>query len=144
MAADADGGANSGWETVGFAGGCDFEVEFAEGGSGLDPGGVGGGVEVDGAEVEHVEDDEGGSGGGGVGDAIEIVAAAADFELDFGEFGAEDCGLDVGVEEGGDDEERFWGGGGVEAAVADVGLEDGWVRWVGGSVDYGGDLVLWS
>lgn len=88
MATDADGGANAGRETEGFAFGVYLVVELAELGTGLDPSGLGWEVDGDGPEVEHVEDNEGLV--GDVGDSVVVVAAAADFELDVDGLGAED------------------------------------------------------
>ncbi|KAF7821040.1 uncharacterized protein G2W53_026495 [Senna tora] len=93
VAADADGGADSGGEAVDFAAFPDLVVEFAERRAGLDDGNVVLDVDVDVAEVEEVEDDEG-TEVGDVGDALIVVAAASNFDLDW----------DVGFVERGYDE----------------------------------------
>lgn len=128
MSAGSDGRANSGGEAEDSALLPNSVVQLAERGAGVDPDGLVGDVDGDGAELEHVEDDEGGV--VDVGNAGVVVAAAADLELEAEGLGADDGGLDVGLVGGGDDEEGLVGGGGVEAGVADVRSEDGSVRTV--------------
>ncbi|KAF7800895.1 hypothetical protein G2W53_044618 [Senna tora] len=70
--------------------------------AGLDDGDVVLDIDGDAPEVEEVEDDEWLV--RDVGDALEVVAAASDFDLDWDGFGADDGGLDMGFVKRGYDE----------------------------------------
>ncbi|KAF7812152.1 hypothetical protein G2W53_033128 [Senna tora] len=77
-------------------------IELPDCHAGLDDGDVVLDIDGDAPEVEEVEDDEWLV--RDVGDALEVVAAASDFDLDWDGFGADDGGLDVGFVKRGYDE----------------------------------------
>ncbi|EPS62401.1 hypothetical protein M569_12390 [Genlisea aurea] len=88
-------------------------------------------------EIGHVQN---------VGDSLEVVAAAADLELNPEFLGANDGGGDVGFRRGGENRAGFPGGGLVEAAVSHGGeqniLEAGVLRRVDGGRDFGGGNAI--
>lgn len=93
-------------------------IEFADECAGLNPGGAIADADVDGPQIGHVEDDEVSL--RNVRDALVIVAAAADLEVDSEFLGAFDGGADLGLRRGGDDCGGFGRGGEVETAVSNV------------------------
>ncbi|KAF7834867.1 hypothetical protein G2W53_009726 [Senna tora] len=77
-------------------------IELPDCHAGLDDDDVVLDIDGDAPEVEEVEDDEWLV--RDVGDSLEVVAAASDFDLDWDGFGADDGGLDVGFVKRGYDE----------------------------------------
>ncbi|KAF7835002.1 putative 6-phosphogluconolactonase 1 [Senna tora] len=93
---------HAGGKRVGSALFPDPVIELPDCHAGLDDGDVVLDIDGDAPEVEEVEDDEWLV--RDVGDALEVVAAASDFDLDWDGFGADDGGLDVGFVKRGYDE----------------------------------------
>ncbi|KAF7835110.1 putative 6-phosphogluconolactonase 1 [Senna tora] len=93
---------HAGGKRVGSALFPDPVIELPDCHAGLDDGDVILDIDGDAPEVEEVEDDEWLV--RDVGDALEVVAAASDFDLDWDGFGADDGGLDVGFVKRGYDE----------------------------------------
>ncbi|KAF7835115.1 putative 6-phosphogluconolactonase 1 isoform X2 [Senna tora] len=100
--ADAHLRTHAGRKRVGSALFPDPVIELPDCHAGLDDGDVVLDIDGDAPEVEEVEDDEWLV--RDVGDALEVVAAASDFDLDWDGFGADDGGLDVGFVKRGYDE----------------------------------------
>ncbi|KAF7835118.1 hypothetical protein G2W53_009977 [Senna tora] len=100
--ADAHRGTHVDRKRVGSALFLDPVIELPDCRTGLDDGDVVLDIDGDAPEVEEVEDDEWPV--RDVGDALEVVAAASDFDLDWDGFGADDGGLDVGFVKRGYDE----------------------------------------
>lgn len=125
VSADTDSRADSCRESAHPARFGNLIVELAESGAGADPRGVAVGVEGDGAEVGEIENGEGSVAGGSVGEALVVMAAAADAEVEAVVLGAEDGGLDVGCLGWGEDDGGFAGGWVGEAEVSDGGVEEG-------------------
>ncbi|KAF7834669.1 hypothetical protein G2W53_009528 [Senna tora] len=93
---------HAGGKRVGSALFPDPVIELPDCHAGLDDGDVVLDIDGDAPEVEEVEDDEWLV--RDVGDALEVVAAASDFDLDWDGFGTDDGGLDVGFVKRGYDE----------------------------------------
>ncbi|KAF7835005.1 putative 6-phosphogluconolactonase 2 isoform B [Senna tora] len=100
--ADAHRGTHVDGKRVGSALFLDPVIELPDCRAGLDDGDVVLDIDGDAPEVEEVEDDEWLV--RDVGDALEVVAAASDFDLDWDGFGADDGGLDMGFVKRGYDE----------------------------------------
>ncbi|CAA7014235.1 unnamed protein product [Microthlaspi erraticum] len=122
----------------------DSVVKFSDRSAGISPSRSFGEIDVDGFEIEHVDDEE--RDGGGVRESFEVVASASDPDLDREVAGAilapNQCDSTWG-----DDGEGFWvlwvcrnggwyaaaedgGERGVHWNVCDGGVRTCWVRWL--------------
>lgn len=98
-------------------------VKFTENGSGMNGSRLGIYINLDGSEVEHVENEEGEL--SSVGDALIIVASASDFHEQVVVLGANNGSLDMGDMQGGEYKVWFSGVGVVETEISDVSLQCG-------------------
>lgn len=121
MAADANGRARAGGEGEGEIKGGDEVIGLTESGSGLDPEGEGGRVEVEMVEIDKVN--EGEREGGEVGETFIAVTTTAETDGEVRMGGAEDGGDEVSERGRKDDDGRF-GKKGRKAKVLDGEVEE--------------------
>lgn len=93
MPSRADPVADRRREPEDFAGFADLVVELPEACAGLNPGCLVGHVDIDVAEVKHVEDGERNTGDRS--NALEVMASATDSDLEVLASGAKNCRSDV-------------------------------------------------